>query len=149
MSPSGDVLYVNTIVGAYQGQQPSTISVRTVELVTLRKVLQSALERDGVAGLEPAYESYRSHPARGKENTVAEMIGFGYSFLRERKITEAVAIFELNARANPGVAVAQYQLGEAYRYSGRTEEARSQYRRALEIEPGHQQAAARLQQIEG
>ena len=147
VSPSGDVLYLNTVVGEYQGSRPSTISLRTVELVTLTKVLQSALDERGVGGLAAAYERYQSDPVRGRENTVAEMIAYGYTFLRARQIAEAVAVFELNAAGYPEVAAAQYQLGEAYRYSGRTDEAEAQYRRALELEPGHPQAKARLAQL--
>ena len=45
------------------------------------------------------------------------------------------------------VAAAQYHLGEAYRYAGRSEDAISQYRRALELDSEHSQAAAKLTQL--
>jgi len=101
VSPQGDVLYVNTVVGEYQKPQPSTMSVRMVELLTLTKHLERALATEGVQGLGAAYERYRTDPVRGKENTVAEMIAFGYSFLSMLRIAEALAVFELNADATP------------------------------------------------
>ncbi|MDX1383303.1 MAG: tetratricopeptide repeat protein [Thermoanaerobaculia bacterium] len=146
-SPSGDVLYVNTVVGEYQGGRPSAISVRAVELLTLTAYLERALEAEGVDGLAAAYERYRSHPVRGLENTVGEMIAFGYGFLRDVRMAEAIAVFELNAGGNPDSVAAQYQLGEAYRYAGRTHDAIARYRKALELDPGHQQARSRLAQL--
>lgn len=148
-SPQGDRLYVNTLVGEFSEPAPSTIAVRTIELTTLTDVLEEALESGGVDALEGAYERYSSHPVRGAEDTVAEMVALGYRFLSSRRLPEALALFRLNAEAHPESAAAQYQLGEAYRYTGRTEEAAAQYRRALELDPEHRPAASRLEQLEG
>jgi tetratricopeptide (TPR) repeat protein len=147
VSPQGDLLYVNTVVGEYRKAEPSRISVRAVALVTVSKVLAEALEEEGVEGFEAAYESYRADPVRGGENTVGEMITYGYSFLLKARMTEALTVFEINAAGNPAAAAAQYHLGEAYRYAGRADDAIAQYRRVLELDPEHAPSFARLAQL--
>lgn len=147
VSPRGDVLYVNEVVGERGGSEPTTISIRRIELVTLAGVLESALEEGGIEAAEAAYERYRAHPVRGREDTVGEMVALGYRLLSGREIPQALAIFGLNAEGNPESAAAQYHLGEAYRYTGRTAEAVERYRRVLELEPDHAQAGAWLEQL--
>jgi len=57
----------------------------------------------------------------------------GYQRLGERKISEALETFQLNARLRPGSANAQDSLGEALEASGRLVEAASAYERAVEL----------------
>jgi len=149
VSPTGDVLYVNTLDGEFRGSRPARITLRTVELVTLTDVLESAMEEGGLAVLADAYRSYGEDPVRGREDTVGEMIAFGYRHLAGGQPAEALEIFRLNAEAHADVAAAQYQLGEAFRYLGQVEAAVGQYRRTLVLEPEHGQASARLVQLGG
>jgi len=148
-SPSGDRLYVNTMVGEHSVPEPSTITVRVIELVTLTGVLEEALEAGGVEALGAAYERFSSHPVRGSEDTVAEMVALGYRLLSGRRIPEGLTVFRLNAEAHPQSPAAQYHQGEAFRYTGQTERAIEQYRRVLELDPGHGLAASRLRQLRG
>lgn len=147
VAPGGERLYVNTLVGEFRGGKPASITVRTIDLTTLTKVLDAARAEGGMDAVAAAYESYRRDPVRGQEDTVAEMIAYGYRFLSARQINEALQIFSLNAEAHPASPPAQYQLGEAYRYSGRTEDAVRQYRKTLALDPDHAQAEARLAQL--
>lgn len=146
-SPGGDRIYVNTVVGEHGAGEPSQIAVRVIELATLTDLLESALDEGGVEALEPAYERFSSHPVRGTEDTVAEMVALGYRLLSGRQAPAALTVFRLNAEAHPDTANAQYHLGEAYRYTGQTEEAAEQYRRTLELDPEHKLANARLEQV--
>lgn len=149
VSPRGDVLYVNTLVGEYNQPRPATVTVRTIELTTLTDVLDKALDEGGVEALAGAYERYSSHPVRGAEDTVAEMVTLGFRLLSNRQVPAALRVFELNAEANPDAVPAIYNLGEAYRYTGQTEKAVEAYRRVLELDPEHKLAASRLAQMEG
>ncbi|MDX1642866.1 MAG: tetratricopeptide repeat protein [Thermoanaerobaculia bacterium] len=147
VSPRGDVLYVNTVDGTYSGNQPSKVRLRTVELLTLTDLLDAAQEEGGVEALEAAYRRYHRDPVRGREDTVAEMVAYGYRHLSGGQIPAALAIFRLNAEANPEVPAAQYNLGEAYRYTGQTEAAIVQYERTLALDPEHRLARSRLAQL--
>lgn len=60
---------------------------------------------------------------------------------------DAVTLFELNASTFTDDANPQFQLGEAYRYTGQNEASAAQHRRALELDPDHPQAASRLAQV--
>ena len=147
-SPAGDVLYLNTIDGEYNGAKPARLTVRTVELTTLTDVLEAALEEGGIEAMTAAYERYSNDPVRGRENTLGEMVTFGYRHLSGGQIAEALAIFRLNADAHPEAPAAQYQLGEALRYTGQTDAAVAQYRRTLELDPEHSLARSRLAQLD-
>ncbi len=147
MSPAGDLLYVNTLDGEYNASRPARMTIRTVELTTLTKVLEAALAAGGLPAVETAYRSYGEDPVRGKENTVAEMVAYGYRLLSGGQPAEALEIFRLNAAGNPGAAAAQYQLGEAYRYTGQIDPAVDQYRKTLALEPEHALASSRLVQL--
>ncbi len=150
-SPSGDRLYLNTLVGERGWGEPTRISVRTIELVRLADLLRDALDEAGdgdpLAAMRDVYHRYRADPVRGQENTLSEMITFGYDLLSSRRLSEAVTVFRLNAESYPDVAAAHYHLGEAYRYSGQSEKAASEYERVLEIAADHALARARLDAV--
>ncbi len=149
VSPAGDLLYVNTLVGEYSKPQRSRITVRTVELMTLTEALEEAWDRGGPDAVRAAYGRYRSDPVRGRENTAGEMISYGYSFLRDRKAPEALLIFGLNAASYPDNPAAQFHLGEAHRYIGQADRAIAQYEQVLKLDPEHAAAKSRLSQLRG
>ena len=148
VSPLGDRLFFNTMVGEYNQSASSRLTVRTIDLVTLTGVLDQALEAGGLDAATAAYGRYRADPVRGQENTTGEMIAYGYRFLSARKVPEALRFFGLNAEAYPESAAAQFHLGEAYRYIGRTADAVAQYRKVLAVDSEHALAASRLVQLE-
>lgn len=149
VSPQGDTLYVNTLVGEYSKPNAALMTLRTIRLRTLRDLLEETLEAEGLEAAEAIYKRYKSDPVRGRENTASEMITYGYSLLSNRKLGEALKIFQLNAASYPDSAPVQYHLGEAYRYTGQTEKAAEQYRKTLSLDPDFAQAASRLKQLGG
>ena len=122
--------------------------MRTIDLVTLTGVLDEAMDGGGLDDAAAAYAAYRADPVRGRENTAGEMIAYGYRFLSARKVPEALRFFGLNAETYPDNPAAQFHLGEAYRYIGRTDDAVAQYRKVLALDPEHANAASRLAQLE-
>lgn len=115
--------------------------LRRIRLVTLGDVLAQA--RQAGTPIMAAYERYRRE--RPDENTSADAITFAYTLLNPTTGADAVALFEANARDYPEDATSQYQLGEAYRFTGQPERAVVQYREVLRIEPGHAGASARIE----
>ncbi len=148
-SPQGDRLYFNSMIGEYSQPLSSLVTVRTIDLVTLTSVLDEAMESGDLDAAAAAYQRYRADPVRGKENTAGEMIAYGYRFLSARQVPEALRFFGLNAESYPDSPAAQFHLGEAYRYIGRTGEAVAQYRKVLALDAEHANAASRLAQLEG
>lgn len=117
--------------------------LRRIRLVTLGDVLAQA-QQAGTA-IMAAYEHYRRE--RPAENTSADAIAVAYTLLNPTTGGDAVALFEANARGYPEDATSQYQLGEAYRFTGQPERAIVLYREALRIEPGHVAARARIEEL--
>jgi hypothetical protein len=64
----------------------------------------------------------------------------GYALLGEEKDGAAVRIFKLNVRLFPESANTYDSLGEGYMLSGNREEAIKNYEKALELDPGSQNA---------
>ncbi len=147
ISPQGDRLYVNTMIGDYTQPKPSQLTVRTIDLVTLTRVLDEAMADGGLEAAGNAYAEYKADPLRGKENTVGEMITYSYRYLSSMQIPEALQFFAMNADSNPESVAAQYQLGEAYRYTGQADKAVEQYRKALALDADHQLSQSRLAQL--
>jgi tetratricopeptide (TPR) repeat protein len=137
------------MIGEYNQPARSRLTVRTIDLVTLTGVLDAAMEDGGLDAAADAYARYRADPVRGRENTAGEMIAYGYRFLSARQVPEALRFFGLNADTYPDNPAAQFHLGEAYRYIGRTDEAVAQYRKVLALDPEHANAASRLAQLAG
>ncbi len=73
-SPTGDVLYVNNLVGEWCGQARTVLVLRRIKLMTLTDVVTAGLERGGAEAAADAYRSYKRDPARAEEPTLAETI---------------------------------------------------------------------------
>lgn len=149
VNANGDRLFVNTVVGEHAVAKRSQISVRTIDLTSLSKVVEKALDAGSIEEAERVYRAYRSDSVRGQENTVAEMTALGYRYLSALKIPEALTLFRLNADSYPDDRNAQFHLGEAYRYTGQSDNAIAQYRRVLAIDPEDAQAASWLAKLDG
>ncbi len=148
VSVSGDTLYVNEVIGDNSKPGPTTIAVRTIDLMTLTKALDEHLSSGDLEAARDIYSRFKADPVKGPENTVGEMITYGYSFLNARKVPEAMLVFGLNAESYPDDPGAQFHLGELNRYIGRTDEATAQYEKVLALDPEHQNAKARLELLE-
>ncbi len=141
ISPSGDELWINELVsGNGVGGGAAHSVLRRIRLIGLTDVLAAA--PPGVEGLTAAYRAYRK--ARPGEGTTADAIATAYRYLSGQRVPEALALFRLNADDHPADATSQYQLGEAYRFTGQPDQAAAQYRKTLAIDPGHALAKNRL-----
>jgi len=141
LSPSGQELWVNELIsGNGVGGGAARSALRRIRLVSLSDVLGAAPPDDG--SVEAAYAAYAK--ARPAEATPALAIGVGYQFLQTGRIQDALAVFRLNAAANPDDPVSQYQLGEAYRFTGQPKAAAAQYQKALTLDPNYTVARERL-----
>ena len=96
-SASGDTLYINEVVGDITKPGPTTVALRTLELMTLTKALDEHLGTGDLDAARDTYARFKADPVKGPENTVGEMVTYGYTFLNARKVAEALLVFELNA----------------------------------------------------
>jgi len=78
-----------------------------------------------------------------------EMNAWGYRFLQEGKIKDAVELFKLNVQAYPGSANAFDSLAEAYLKDGQKDMAIKNYEKSLELNPGNDNARKALTELKG
>lgn len=146
--PTGQILWVNDLVtGAGAGVGPSTTTLRRIRLVTLADVLAALPSDAGPDRVRSTYAAYRD--ARPDEDTTGEAGAVAFQWMSSGRVAAGVALHEASARAFPESVRAQFNLGEAYRYTGQPKKAAELYRKVLELDPDHPQARARLELVNG
>jgi hypothetical protein len=147
----GNVLWVNDLVGPYNGGEPTQIVLRRIRLVTLADVVSNELAGIDASGADSVvrevYEAYTE--AKPWDDTRGDAIFKAYQLLSTGGITAALALFGANAERHAEDSSSAYHLGEAYRFTGQPERAAAQYRRVLKLDPEYPQAAERLKLVEG
>jgi sugar lactone lactonase YvrE len=146
VSANGKELWVNDFTvrpGAGQG----VVTMRRIKLVTISDVLSKVDPADGVDAVRAVFRAY--HEARPSEDTSVEVGTLGFAWLSSADWQLGVALFEMASERFPNNVVAQFNCGEAYRYTSQPGKAATQYRRVLELQPDHVAAAARLAEVGG
>jgi tetratricopeptide (TPR) repeat protein len=101
--------------------------------------------------VDEAIEGYRKIKREAPLNpAVAEdrINQLGYTLLREKKYTEAIAVFTLNVEMYPKSANTYDSLAEAYMMSGNKELAIKNYKKSLELDPSNRNAIEMLKTLE-
>jgi CubicO group peptidase (beta-lactamase class C family) len=103
-----------------------------------------------VKGAGHAVAWYRSqHQRQPAEASPAHLNRLGYLLLREKRVDDAVAVFEANVALYPTDANAYDSLAEGYLSAGRREAAITNYRKSLELDPKNENAARALKRLGG
>lgn len=102
--------------------------------------------------LAEAVEAYKTIKKEKPLNAAvqeARLNDLGYSLLRDKRITEAIAVFKLNTELYPQSSNVYDSLGEAHMANGDKEQAITFYKRALELDPKNENAANVLKKLQG
>jgi glyoxylase-like metal-dependent hydrolase (beta-lactamase superfamily II) len=102
-------------------------------------------------GLETAVAEYRKSIAGNERYNVAEneLNALGYRYLRNGRMAEALAVFEINAAAFPRSWNVWDSLAEAYSAREEQDKAEEFYRKSVELNPGNQNGKNQLNLIQG
>ena len=147
-SPSGNELWINDhVTGQGLGVGVSVVALRRIQLVSLGDVMAELPAGADAARIEALYDAY--HDARAGENSSAGAITLAYSWLSSGRVAEALTLFALNADRYAEDPNSLFHFGESFRYTGQLEQAATQYRRVLEIDPDHSSASTRLAEVTG
>jgi sugar lactone lactonase YvrE len=148
MDATGTTLWVNDLEsGVGGGVGPSVVVLRRIRIVSLTDVLEAVPAAGGVQGLREAYDLYRRE--RPDDDSATEAGTLAFRWMSTGRVAEGVALHEWNATSYPDQVATQFNLGEAYRYTGQPARAAIQYERVLELEPDHAAAKARLDLVRG
>ena len=101
------------------------------------------------SGIRAALEQYRNLKRSGDFDLgESELNTLGYQLLYgDRRVSDAVAIFKLNAIEHPASSNAFDSLGEAYRVNGENNLAVISYRFAILLDPSNGHAATELMKL--
>ena len=104
---------------------------------SLEDSVLNGISNNGVSGGLAAYHAFASNPLHRYilARTEGRLNALGYQLVGSGRLREAIAVFAVNAAANPASANAADSLGEAYADAGDRAKAIESYRRALELDP--------------
>lgn len=111
--------------------------------------LTAVLSTSGIDAAITRYRTLKATSPAGLYNfDEGQLNRLGYALVRQRRLPEAIRVFELNAESFPRSSNVHDSLGEAYLAAGRRTEAVEQYRRALALDPTAAGSAEMLRRLE-
>jgi Flp pilus assembly protein TadD len=116
----------------------------------VRTPLQSFLEQlyaEGADGLAVMWSYSDFHGAHSGLDTHAGVEFIGYQMLKMGDVHAALDLLKQNVADYPKAATAAFGLGRAHKTAGDTENARAEFRRALELDPQNKAARQALEAI--
>ncbi|WP_375746644.1 serine hydrolase [Corallococcus interemptor] len=113
----------------------------------IRELLSQTLDKQPIAKTIAHYRELKATRPDAYDYSEEQLNSLGYQLLRTGRAADAVEIFKLNVEVFPKVGNGYDSLGEAYLGVGDKEQARVNYRKALELDPKNANAAAALQKL--
>jgi len=114
--------------------------------------IEEALERSLPGGFDALLARYKAHlsdPAyKYLPDPEPRVNTLGYKLLSEKRLPEAILIFEVNARTHPNSWNAYDSLGEAYANARDKQQALAAYRKSLELNPENANGKQMIERIE-
>jgi CubicO group peptidase (beta-lactamase class C family) len=124
------------------GREPATPKRPLV-----RDLGETVVSRGVDVGIAQYHEFKRSNPEvyNFEEGALNQL---GYILLRKGRTADAIAIFKLNVEEYPKSGIVYDSLAEAYAKDGQKQQAITNYRKSLELDPKNQNAANKLKELE-
>lgn len=144
-----------TFVRGASGVSELRVSFLRGDPVVAPKVAADALipfEIFMTGNVDKALDAYRQIKKNDPNNAAvaeARLNGFGYGFLRTKKLPEAIAYFKLNVEFYPQSFNVYDSLGDAYMANGDKELAIANYKKSLELNPDNKNAIEMLKKLNG
>jgi tetratricopeptide (TPR) repeat protein len=115
---------------------------------TIQEVLEGSLSA-GIDAVLARYKAYVSDPMhKFLADPEPRVNSLGYRLMSEKRLTEAIVIFEVNARTHPNSSNAYDSLGEAYVNAHDKQRALDAYRKSVELNPENTNAKQMIRRIE-
>jgi len=94
------------------------------------------------------YRQIQKETPRSPSVDQGRLIGDGYGFMQEGKLTEAIALFKVAIDLYPKATDAYDFLAEAYETNGQKDQAIATYKRSLAVDPQNANAREKLKRLE-
>jgi hypothetical protein len=128
---------------------PAMQAIREFEGIMTVESALALIESEGVDAALPRLQNDVHDPLYRHRNLENEINQLGYRLLSRDRVDDAVVVFQLNAEEFPGSWNAWDSLGEAYETARRFEDALTQFRKSLELNPESPTGLAAVERLEG
>jgi tetratricopeptide (TPR) repeat protein len=113
---------------------------------------QALMLVENVKGTEAAlnfYQWIKDGTAKGFKADEGSLNQLGYHLLQQKKIDEAIKVFQRNVQEYPNASNPYDSLGEAYMTAGQKDMAIKNYEKSLELNPNNKNGADMLKKLKG
>jgi hypothetical protein len=123
------------------GRDPAMEAILSYKpTASFNTILNEARRTLDVATFVKRVRELKANPAHKYVEVESPINNAGYFLLGQNRVDQAIEIFKLNVELHPSSANAFDSLGEAYLKKGDKPNALSNYRKAIELDPGMQTA---------
>jgi CubicO group peptidase (beta-lactamase class C family) len=113
----------------------------------IAKTLYQIIATEGIDSAAGKYRDLKKNQPDAYDFQERELNGLGYNLLGQKKIKEAIKVFQLNAEAYPESSNVYDSLGEAYMLNGEKAPAIENYEKSLKSNPNNANAVEKLKQL--
>ncbi|MBU8892153.1 MAG: serine hydrolase [Bacteroidales bacterium] len=99
--------------------------------------LKTIIENEGIETATRTYRELKENQTDAYDFEEYQLNMLGYSYLREKEIEKAIAVFKINTEAFPNSANAFDSYGEALMKNNEKEKAITSYKKSVELNPGN------------
>ena len=110
-------------------------------------VIGAVIEEDGIEAAKRRYRELKETSPESYDFGEMQLNMLGYGYLGSGDVQTAIELFKLNVDAFPEAYNVYDSLGEAYMAAGDDERAIANYRKALELNPGFDNARQMLKKL--
>jgi tetratricopeptide (TPR) repeat protein len=113
---------------------------------------QALMLVENVKGTEAAlnfYQSIKDGTAKGFQSDEGSLNQLGYHLLQQKKIDEAIKVFQRNVQEYPNASNPYDSLGEAYMIAGQKDLAIKNYEKSVELNPNNKNGVEMLKKLKG
>jgi hypothetical protein len=113
---------------------------------SFQDLLNAAAVKD-LTGFAAKYRAFKNDPSHRFIETEAVLNRFGYTLIGQKRNTDALEVFKLNAESYPNSANVYDSLGDGYQAVGNKEEAIKSYEKAVAIDPNYASSLEQLRKL--
>jgi tetratricopeptide (TPR) repeat protein len=110
-------------------------------------ILSASIASGGIDSAIQQYRDLKAAPPATYNFDEEQLNALGYQLIGNRKIKDAIRIFQLNIEAYPQSSNVYDSIGEAYMDDGDTQDAIANYQKSLQINPKNGNAIKMLQKL--
>jgi CubicO group peptidase (beta-lactamase class C family) len=113
----------------------------------IAKTLYQIITAEGIESAAGKYRDLKKNQPDAYDFQEGQLNNLGYNLLRQKKIKEAIKVFQLNVEAYPESSNVYDSLGEAYMLNGEKASAIENYEKSLKLNPNNANAVEMLKQL--